>query len=78
MGNGNGNGSSTPVGRTTFTLGQVLQFLGLVASGLMMYANLKGDIREGFAQVAGRLDDHDHRIEAIEKHQDREDRHRSR
>lgn len=61
----NGNGGVS-VG-VRFTLSQVIQVLALVVAGLLAWGNLKGDIREGFAQVGGRLNELEHRTESLER-----------
>jgi hypothetical protein len=58
-------------GQVRFTISQVLQFLGLVVAGLLAWGNLKGDMREMRAEVAGRLNDHEHRIVTLEHHRNR-------
>lgn len=65
------NGNGLPSSRLSFTLSQLIQFIGLVLAGAMMWGNLKGDIRVGFANVANDLKDQDRRISTLERHDER-------
>jgi hypothetical protein len=49
-----------------FTISQVLQFLGFMLTAALMFANLKGDLRELKAQVGGRFEAQEYRIGVLE------------
>jgi hypothetical protein len=51
----------------SFSTSQWLQFIALIAAGLLAWGNLKGDIREGFAQVRGRMDVLERRVLTLER-----------
>lgn len=68
LGNGTVNGNGASTGQVRFTFSQLIQFLALVAAGMLAWGNLKGDVRELSAVIGGRLDDHEHRITSLEHH----------